>query len=487
MERDKLGSVLSALSESDKMKIYSEGLDLSQKQNRESNVSCLPTLQLSDISKEGSYPALESSIQSGIYLQSCEQPTNEILYFKAFSSITSIPDDLMLYVPLFCSVVTSLGAGDMDHREFSQVCDLRTGGLYLSPQIVPDHSCHQSYQQGVVLSSHCLQENIPYMFSLWQTLCSSPKFNDMDLLSVLIKMAASDVLATISNVGHKYAMMSASAALSPVAEMIEMFFGFKQVVFLKNVVEEDIQSVANKLEAIAAYVFESSQMRCSVNGDANSLELSYNPMDEFLHSLPGSPRELPAQVVVEDFTPSQHNQHHAMPYPVNYVSTSVPGSTYCHADMPALKVLSRLMTNKFLHREIREKGGAYGGGATVSNGTVSFFSYRDPNALETLKSFENCMNWACSTNFESRDVFEAKLGVFSQLDSPVSPGYKGSFEFLSQVTQAMQKDHRSRLFAVDSDALNTVAKKYFSSDALRSSCIIGPESEEVHAWSKSNM
>ena len=46
-----------------------------------------------------------------------------------------------------------------------------------------------------------------------------------------------------------------------------------------------------------------------------------------------------------------------------------------------------------------------------------------------------------------------------QLDSPVSPGYKGSFEFLSQVTQAMQKDHRSRLFAVDSDALNTVAKK----------------------------
>ena len=82
-----------------------------------------------DISKEGSYPALESSIQckltsqqiffylnmncrsfiyvtAGIYLQSCEQPTNEILYFKAFSSITSIPDDLMLYVPLFCSVVT---------------------------------------------------------------------------------------------------------------------------------------------------------------------------------------------------------------------------------------------------------------------------------------------------------------------------------------------------------------------------------------------
>ena len=41
----------------------------------------------------------------------------------------------------------SLGAGDMDHREFSQACDLRTGGLTVSPQILPDHSCSLSYQQ----------------------------------------------------------------------------------------------------------------------------------------------------------------------------------------------------------------------------------------------------------------------------------------------------------------------------------------------------
>ena len=41
-----------------------------------------------------------------------------------------------------------------------------------------------------------------------------------------------------------------------------------------------------------------------------------------------------------------------------------------------LRVLSRLLSWKFLHREIREKGGAYGGGATCTNGVMSFFSYR---------------------------------------------------------------------------------------------------------------
>lgn len=43
----------------------------------------------------------------------------------------------------------------------------------------------------------------------------------------------------------------------------------------------------------------------------------------------------------------------------------------------SLKILARLMTAKFLHTEIREKGGAYGGGAKLSrNGIFTFYSYR---------------------------------------------------------------------------------------------------------------
>lgn len=43
----------------------------------------------------------------------------------------------------------------------------------------------------------------------------------------------------------------------------------------------------------------------------------------------------------------------------------------------SLKILARLMTAKFLHTQIREKGGAYGGGAKLSHGGVfTFYSYR---------------------------------------------------------------------------------------------------------------
>jgi len=39
--------------------------------------------------------------------------------------------------------------------------------------------------------------------------------------------------------------------------------------------------------------------------------------------------------------------------------------------------------NTLLHREIREKGGAYGSGIRVDrlNGIANIFSYRDPNTV----------------------------------------------------------------------------------------------------------
>lgn len=117
---------------------------------------------------------------AGVTVQFAEQPTNGVTYFKAVSSITSIPQDIIAYVPLFCSLITkwvmlwtvirqhttyctvksvwwcyvlsyfhhiSLGAGDMNHRDFSQECDLHTGGLSVSPHLCQHHTVLSSYEQ----------------------------------------------------------------------------------------------------------------------------------------------------------------------------------------------------------------------------------------------------------------------------------------------------------------------------------------------------
>lgn len=55
----------------------------------------------------------------------------------------------------------------------------------------------------------------------------------------------------------------------------------------------------------------------------------------------------------------------------------------------------------------------------------SFGFPRDPNSLETLQSFGKAVDWAKSGKFTQQDIDEAKLSVFSAVDSPVAPSDKG--------------------------------------------------------------
>ena len=67
-----------------------------------------------------------------------------------------------------------------------------------------------------------------------------------------------------------------------------------------------------------------------------------------------------------------------------------------HEDAAALLVLSTVLRNGYLHSAIREKGGAYGAGASqdLHSGIFRFYSYRDPKCIETFKEFKKSREWA---------------------------------------------------------------------------------------------
>ncbi|OWK03382.1 hypothetical protein Celaphus_00007650, partial [Cervus elaphus hippelaphus] len=149
--------------------------------------------------------------------------------------------------------------------------------------------------------------------------------------------------------------------------------------------------------------------------------------------------------------------------------------------MQNLKILARLMTAKFLHTEIREKGGAYGGGARLSyGGMFALYSYRDPRSTETLQSFMKAIDWAKAGRFTQQDIDEAKLSVFSAVDAPVAPSDKGLDHFLYGLSDEMKQVHREQLFAVCHEDLVNVSNRYL--DAGRSThgvALFGPDNASI--------
>ena len=155
-------------------------------------------------------------------------------------------------------------------------------------------------------------------------------------------------------------------------------------------------------------------------------------------------------------------------------------ATRCCAQFTSLQA-------KFLHREIREKGGAYGGGAAAQNGLFHFYSYRDPNTSATLDAFDAAVNWAADGNITQKDIDEAKLSIFQGVDAPTSPGNRGTTMFLSGISDAQRQARREHLLDVTTDAVKAAAADYLATPGAVGTAIVGTEDgaelfEKNAAW-----
>ncbi len=98
-----------------------------------------------------------------------------------------------------------------------------------------------------------------------------------------------------------------------------------------------------------------------------------------------------------------------------FVSTSSISITLTSFTCNSLQILLKLLSNCYLHTEIREKGGAYlnkllrkyfsliiniyGAGAALLAGIAAFSSYRDPNITKTLSVMDESVNWVRKNTF----------------------------------------------------------------------------------------
>uniref|UniRef100_A0A6Q2ZE56 Presequence protease, mitochondrial n=1 Tax=Esox lucius TaxID=8010 RepID=A0A6Q2ZE56_ESOLU len=441
-EKEKLQKKIKALSESDKKEIYEKGLELLSVQSQTQDASCLPALKVSDIEPTISVTPVVMDTAGGVPVQYCEQPTNGMVYFRAVCSLNTLPEDLKPYVPLFCSVITRMGCGRLDYRQQAQQMELKTGGMSVSTSVHPDHSNMDMYEQGVLLSSSCLERNLPDMFHLWSEIFNSPHFDDEERLRVLVMMSAQELANGISYSGHMYAMTRAARSLTPTGELNETFGGMEQV--RGGWAMEIFRPV---------YIFCLRYMttcgyldRCAVNTTPQKVADAAGQLDHFISGVASNKKDRrPVRPDIAEtsgpahFKPCQMKTFFPMPFPVNFVSHCIRTVPFTHEDYA-----------------------------------------RDPNSVQTLAAFRKGVDWARSGAFTQQDIDEAKLSVFSAVDSPVAPSDKGMGRFLTGITDELKQAHRERLFAVTSKNIVDVAGRYLGiGQRTCGVAVLGPENDTI--------
>ena len=162
---------------------------------------------------------------------------------------------------------------------------------------------------------------------------------------------------------------------------------------------------------------------------------------------------------------------------VAFVAQSFPTVRMDHPDAPVLAVLAKLLRSLYLHREIREKGGAYGGFALYNpeTGIFSLASYRDPQIARTLAVYQEAGNFLDSGAITFQDVKEAILQVCADIDRPDPPAIEARKAFMRDLvglSDARREAFKRNLLHVTPDRVLEVGRKYFGRQTDRAVAVI---------------
>ncbi|KAG0345907.1 Mitochondrial presequence protease, partial [Podila humilis] len=412
-ETARLMGKTSVLTPADKEAIYEQGQALLKNQEQVEDVSCLPTLKVEDISKKARTYALEHSAVNSVPVQWRPTLTNGITYFRGISVIPGLTPELKKYLPLFTDSLTSLGTHERAMSDIDDDIRLYTGGIRVAPFLSTSHSSIDSTEEGVSFSSYCLDRNQDRMYDLVGSLVRDTNFDNVDKLRTLIQGNASALSNSVADSGHAFARTNAGSFLTPAGNSSELYGGMSQVQFMNALSQkEDLSEVSQRLKEIAALAIKRSSLRLALTCGEDQMPRNQDVVSQLISRLDASPVSTTTQ---PEFIPSYKDSFFPLPYGINFTSMCLRGVPYTHEDGAKLQILGSLMSNLYLHREIREKNGAYGGGAGYSptGGLFSFYSYRDPSPQKTLATYEESIRWVLDrASFTDQELAEAKLSIF---------------------------------------------------------------------------
>ena len=458
---------------------------------RTQDLGCLPSVHVQDIPRKKENKHLRMGAVGDVKVQWREAPTNGLTYFRAVNKFAQLPDELREMIPLFSDAIMRLGTKNQTMEQLEELMKLKTGGINVGYHCSTSPLAMENCEEGLVFAGYALDRNIPNMYELLRIIIQETNFDGPEAernIRQLLQTAANGATNSIAESGHSYARRFAEAGLTPQGRLSEQISGLTQVKLTASLASrppsQGLDDVISKLKAIQFFALSNSNtFRTAITCGSDSATENESHLSRFLSTLPSSPT-IPTNTTTSPTTyPRNAKTFFPLPYQVYYSALCLPTTPYTSPDSAPLALLSQLLTHKHLHHEIREKGGAYGGGAYHRglNGVFGYYSYRDPNPQNTLRVMREAGVWARDRHWTDQDLEEAKLSVFQGVDAPESVSQEGMVRFLSGVDEAMEQTKREQLLDVGREQVMDVAQKYLVEGAKDGSlAVLG----EKGAWVK---
>ena len=464
-EKQHLVSINAAMTDADKKQVVDQAAALAERQMQEDDPGVLPKVGLSDVPAEIHIPQATQQTISATDSTVYKQGTNGLVYHEIVCELPELSDEELALLPYYSSCLTELGCGDKDYLQMQEWQSSVSGGIHASHSVRAFTDDVQKIRAHYLFCGKALNRNNKALAELmWQTV-NEVRFDEHERIKDLIKQMRSRRERSVTGNGHSLAMSAAASGLSPTAKLSHQFSGLAGIQAIKAL--DDSHQDAAAVEKTAE-IFSAIHNKVKAAAKSYMLTLEEDKLTETVEEFESVWQ---AQASTEDSafslaeTCQQTKQMWVANTQVNFCAKAYATVTMEHPDCAALSVLGGFLRNGFLHTSIREKGGAYGGGATHdnSNAAFKFYSYRDPRLSETLDDFDASINWMLENKHDDRHLEEAILGVIGGMDKPGSPAGEARSAFHNELngrTREKLQQFRQQVLAVSIDDLKRVTELY---------------------------
>lgn len=478
-EKARLAAIKAQLSDEEKQQIIARAEQLKARQERDDDPEILPSVGLEDIPATMAYVEAESNIEQPLKLARYSVGTNGLVYQQTLIPLPAFNADEMAVLPYYPSMLTELGVGSLDYLQ-TQLWQARVCGgfsAYISNRTsLNDPNQLQAF---LVLSGKSLATSQAELTELMQQTLEQVRFDEHTRMAELIAQMRARRESSITGNGHQLAMNAAASSFNPASRLAYDWGGMAGIRAIKQLDQalrepSAIAQFAQRLASIHAKVLKMPRQYLLVaeqerlNDFTSILNSTFNSGGSaaagFGYHASGEAAKLAWAANTQ----------------VNFCAKAYATVDLEHPDNPALTVLGGVLRNGYLHRTIREQGGAYGGGATHDSqaGVFRFYSYRDPRIEGTLADFDHSVEWLLNDSLHPRLVEESILGVIGGLDKPGSPAGEAKQTFHSELfgrTRALREAYRRSITEVTLDDLRRVTSQYLKPELAATAVITGQE------------
>ncbi|MFL0806863.1 MAG: insulinase family protein [Oceanobacter sp.] len=483
LEEARLATIKANLTDEQLQQLMQQTEDLKQRQASEDDPGLLPQVTLEDVAPDVR-PVMPASTPSAdaLPLTTYQGGTNGIIYQQLIADLPALDREQLGWLPFFANAWSEVGAAGNDYLQQQQKQTALVGSLTAYHSIRSQVDTVDQLQGYAVLTGKALGSKAQPFAELMQQTWQEARFDESGRLLDLLTQSKSRKEQGITGGGHSYAMAAAAASLNASANIANTLGGMPQLARLK---QQHQQATADGGVSLSNALTQLSQTLVSAPSDVL-----------LVHDEPHAQAHLdavnrcwsasaPSPAVALPWEMETQPSYWMVDSQVNFCAWALPTVTQNHPDSAALSILAGMLRNGYLHTAIREKGGAYGAGAThdAANACFKFYSYRDPRVEGTFDDFRQSVDWLLNQSQNEALVEQAILGLIGSLDRPGSPAGEAKQTYHMERagrTLAMRQQYRERLLATTWADVQRVADTYLR-EQTGSQAVIAPRGTQATA------